>query len=141
MGLDMFLTKQTYVRKYGNNPPILTLDYPGIKTERVSYIHEEIGYWRKANAIHQWFVANVQDGVDKCQESYAPKESLMALADIVAKVQANHSLAPTLLPSQDGFFFGSTDYDEYYFNDLEDTRKILESALAEDCDYYYRASW
>lgn len=29
-------------------------------------IHEEIGYWRKANEIHNWFVEHVQDGIDDC---------------------------------------------------------------------------
>ena len=28
--------------------------------------HEEVGYWRKANAIHGWFVRNVQNGKDDC---------------------------------------------------------------------------
>ena len=28
-----------------------------------------VAYWRKANAIHSWFVENCQDGVDECQYS------------------------------------------------------------------------
>lgn len=27
---------------------------------------EEVGYWRKSNQIHNWFVENVQDGEDDC---------------------------------------------------------------------------
>ena len=30
------------------------------------YEDNQIASWRKANAIHKWFVDNVQDGVDDC---------------------------------------------------------------------------
>ena len=30
-------------------------------------IMEQVGYWRKSNQIHRWFVENVQDGEDDCQ--------------------------------------------------------------------------
>ena len=31
-------------------------------------IMEMVGYWRKQNAIHNWFVENVQDGIDDCDQ-------------------------------------------------------------------------
>jgi hypothetical protein len=141
MGLDMFLVKHTYI--YGDGHRNLSLDYPGVKPERVKVIQEELGYWRKANAIHQWFVDNVQDGVDECQESYVTTEQLQQLLDIVKQVQADHALAPTLLPTESGFFFGSTEYDSYYFEDLEDTRRILEGVVTEEgiTDIFYNSSW
>ena len=141
MGLDMFLVKHTYI--YGDGHRNLSLDYPGVKPERVKVIQEELGYWRKANAIHQWFVDNVQDGVDECQESYVTTEQLQQLLDTVKQVQADHALAPTLLPTESGFFFGSTEYDRYYFEDLEDTRHILEGAVTEggDAVFFYNSSW
>lgn len=37
-------------------------------------IAEDVGYWRKANAIHAWFVKNVQGGVDNCQSHEVSKE-------------------------------------------------------------------
>jgi hypothetical protein len=49
-----------------------------------------------------------------------------------------------LLPTADGFFFGSTDYDEYYWSEIEETAKGLEKVLKLDTDkwdFYYRASW
>jgi hypothetical protein len=51
--------------------------------------------------------------------------------------------APELLPPQSGFFFGGTEYDEYYFQDLEKTRKMIEDVLAEPegGDFYYQSSW
>ena len=148
MGLDMYLEKHTYIgaKWFGkfedNKDTRLNLDWPGIKPERVNTINEEIGYWRKANAIHQWFANNVQNGEDNCQTSYVTEDNLNTLLELVKQIQADHTLASTLLPTADGFFFGGTEYNEYYFEDLETTRKILEDALVEEGgDFYYRASW
>lgn len=58
------------------------------------------------------------------------------------KVVKNDILLRELLPTTSGFFFGGTEYDEYYIRDIEDTVKILEEALADDSgDYYYQSSW
>jgi hypothetical protein len=56
---------------------------------------------------------------------------------------ADPSVARALLPTQEGFFFGSTDYDEGYYTDLEHTRDVLTNALAEtdDGSFYYQSSW
>jgi hypothetical protein len=55
---------------------------------------------------------------------------------------ADPSEAIELLPTQSGFFFGSTDYDEGYYQDIEDTVKILQEALSDPSgDYYYDSSW
>ena len=46
-------------------------------------IIEEVGYWRKANQIHNWFVENVQDGVDDCgYHNEVTKEDLEELLNI-----------------------------------------------------------
>jgi hypothetical protein len=115
----------------------------GVKSERVKEIIEEIGYWRKANAIHNWFVKNIQEGVDECQESYVNKDSLKKLLEIVNEVLANPKRAEELLPNATGFFFGSQEYDKYYFDDLKDTKSILEKALeeSENSGFYYQSSW
>ena len=36
-------------------------------------ILEDVGYWRKANAIHNYFVQRCQNGVDECQMSLVKK--------------------------------------------------------------------
>lgn len=49
-----------------------------------------------------------------------------------------------ILPTQSGFFFGSTGYDQYYLADIDNTIKILENINFESVglyDYFYEASW
>lgn len=55
------------------------------------------------------------------------------------------TIAMKLLPSQSGFFFGSTDYDQWYMGDIDYTiEKILEILRTTDFDkeiVFYRSSW
>lgn len=114
-------------------------------------LSSEVGYWRKANAIHKWFVENVQDGVDDCEMYIVEKEALETLLDVCKTVlDAKHkdefeSIAMRWLPTQSGFFFGGTDYDNWYIADIEDTINIIEKVLAEtDFDneiITYQSSW
>lgn len=104
----------------------------------------KIGYWRKANAIHDWFVQNCQNGEDDCRESYVSVEQLEELRKICNMVLDNHALASEYLPTTSGFFFGSTDYDEWYYKDLESTVKIIDNALSKIPDswtFAYQSSW
>jgi len=101
-----------------------------------------VAYWRKANAIHRWFVENVQDGVDECQRSYVAPELLESLRDKCKEALENLEMSSEIMPTKGGFFFGSTEYDEWYIEDLKDTVKQLDKVLAIDgTDFYYRASW
>lgn len=102
-----------------------------------------VGYWRKANHIHQWFVDTCQDGVDDCRETWVGRERLEQLREVCMQVLADHSKADELLPTTSGFFFGSTEYDEWYFNDVRDTVDIIDNALAmpDEWDFYYSSSW
>ena len=131
----------------------------------------EIGYWRKSNQIHNWFVENTQDGEDRNGESDVSREQLIELKELCEKVvkilseqtrkkvmikdrfsdkEFEHDIyedteeIKALLPTREGFFFGGTEYDEYYKDDLEQTIEILNKCLekfGEDWDFSYRASW
>lgn len=137
---------------------------PFYSTNKYGYGHimEKVGYWRKANQIHNFFVENVQDGEDDCSyHNECTKEILEDLLDKCYKVLTgsimmigqvkngqqyvdgewvdcmkpgkviiNPEVAEELLPSCRGFFFGSTEYDEYYMQDIEDTIKIIKNVLA-----------
>ena len=155
MGLDMYLKAQWYLSQFDETEKkiaesvneIVGLEkMPG----RKNVIESEAIYWRKANAIHKWFVDNVQDGVDDCGNYGVATGQLKELAETCRKVLNDKSLASELLPSQSGFFFGGTDYDELYFNDLEYTATEIEKLLSiekpEGRGYYpwsyvYHSSW
>jgi hypothetical protein len=150
MGLDMYLDKRTYVKQWDHIDE--TKQYKvevtrggeptNIDPKKVKYIIEEAGYWRKANAIHKWFVDNCQDGVDDCRDAYVGFNDLQALLDLCRIVIIDKSKAERLLPSTSGFFFGNTEYDEWYYNDIQNTIDILEKALEDkDGEYYYSSSW
>ena len=159
MGLDMYLTKEHYVKNWDHTKPGMrhkvTVKRGGIirrdiKPERICTVVEDVGYWRKANHIHAWFVDNCQNGVDECQRTWVPDEKLRELLDLCTRVRDDHSLAEELLPSRGGFFFGSTEYDDGYFQDIELTIKILKDLFGDDekgastmgvADIYYHSSW
>jgi hypothetical protein len=151
MGLDMYLEKRTDVRQWNFQKEEDQFEvvvkkggvtYPKINPKNVTTIVEELGYWRKANQIHRWFVENVQDGVDNCGEYFVSKADLQSLLDVCLAVKLDHSQAEELLPSASGFFFGNTDYDEWYYNDIDHTIVILKEALTDDnASYYYSSSW
>lgn len=153
MGLDMYLTKDVYVKNWDHMKPenrwqvsITRGGLPvNVNTSLINYITLEVGYWRKANAIHKWFVDNVQGGVDECQRTYVDQEQLQELLNICNDILADNSKAPDLLPTTSGFFFGGTEYDEYYYNDIQATKEILERCLNtsddENGEYHYQSSW
>lgn len=152
MGLDMYLDNRKYIGanyEHNNITGNIELFRDGkeinINFDKVVYVVERVAYWRKANAIHNWFVENIQDGVDDCKEYYVSITQLHNLLDKVDAVLNDHSLASTILPSKSGFFFGSVAYDEWYFEDLEYTKKILEEMLqdkdSKNGEYYYHSSW
>lgn len=147
----------------------------GLPEEKICYVEFDVAYWRKANAIHQWFVKNCQAGNDDCSPHYVDREQLQELLDTVNRVLAgselvkakikngerctpengwedvivdgktirNPAIATELLPTQEGFFFGSTDYNQYYYQDLKDTKGQLEEALKlpDGIEFYYHSSW
>jgi hypothetical protein len=153
MGLDMYLTRKTYVKQWSHQTPEEQFEititkggkpYDGINISNVTNIEEEVGYWRKANQIHRWFVENVQNGVDNCGEYSVSKGELEELRNICTEVLNDHSKAEELLPSTSGFFFGNTDYDEWYYNDVQHTIEIIDKIIGEtnpNQDIYYSSSW
>ena len=152
MGLDMYLYKKNYIWS-GEwvNPEAkqeVIVKTGGevdkhIKPERVKYVVEEVAYWRKANSIHKWFVDNCQDGVDDCRNAYVDREKLEELLELCKQVKADPDKAEELLPTQSGFFFGSTGYDEWYFEDINNTIEMLEGILSDETgdEFEYHSSW
>lgn len=147
MGLDMYLTAKRYIYDFDDEGKALreqleSFKVNGMEVKELSY---RAGYWRKANAIHRWFVDNVQEGSDNCGECLVTTEQLERLLELVNEVLRNRDKADDLLPTHNGFFFGSLIYDEGYFDDLIQTKAIIENVLALDnfnrYDIYYSSSW
>ncbi len=131
MGLDMYLTYE-----FNTTEPI----------------EREVMYWRKANAIHRWFVMNVQQGNDDCGRYPVLLDQLKELILTCNKVLAvsnderRQAFAKYFLPTSEGFFFGSTDYDEWYFHHVMKTVNELEDFMRhvtnlDDITFFYHASW
>lgn len=178
----MYYEKRKYVKRWGFEPKEKQYRVSvkqngkaveGINPKRISYIIEEVGYQRKANAIHNWIINNVADGVDDCKPVSLSNEDIVKLRDTIIKVLdasvlvkgkiqngtryedgketpimedgkyiEDSTVAQELLPTGSGFFFGNTDYNEYYYDDLVDALKICKEMLKDDsADYYYQASW
>lgn len=118
----------------------INADFPSIS------INVKVGYWRKANQVHQWFVDNVQSGEDNCAEYYVSREQLEELLSVCQEVKAtkDKEVAEELLPTQAGFFFGSYEIDEWYWEQIDYTIEQLERVLAtvpEGWDFAYQSSW
>lgn len=157
MGLDMMLYKQKKIRN-----------------------EEEIAYWRKANMVHKYLCDNgicitedveyiipfnvLRNLLDICKEikekavmvdgmvyvgtKYENGESIRMMRE--GKVIENKEEIADMLPTQEGFFFGGYDYDEFYMAYIEETIQKLENILKdldeeEDSEYEYEikyyASW
>lgn len=181
MGLDMYLSKKTYVKQWSHIEPENQFQVEvkkggepvtSIKSERVSYVTEQVGYWRKFNALHNWFVENCQDGRDECQETYVDREKLEELIVTLHEVKNILETSPKkkvqvkngwsngedtfveievvsdseklddLFPTSSGFFFGGTEYDEYYQEQVNETIELITELLKDETgDYYYQSSW
>ena len=144
MGLDMYLSKDFHVTGYDFYGEEAQKKYRAImdivgwepNTDTPSAdVNVTVAYWRKANAIHKWFVDKVQGGIDECQKSDVSLEELLELRDLCQDVldksnelELDHwkAYAEERLPSASGFFFGDTDYDEWYINDLKSTIEQID---------------
>lgn len=139
MGLDMFLYRSSKPKEF-----------------------EEIGYWRKANAVFDWINNNVRF-ISNCSKLRMSKKNIERLLDVCKQARDIIQSATTqqikikvgynvkegidifgstnvydentadklsnILPTCTGFFFGSTEYDEYYLSYIEYTIKICEEIL------------
>lgn len=155
MGLDMYLYASKYESKsqWRNNKEEVKGFYPSELQDLQTDIFErnfvsketqyQIGYWRKFNALHNYIVKNFADGVDKCQQIYLSTKDLEQILNNLKNTKNNKPKAKELLPTQDGFFFGSTQYDEWYWNDVEYSIRLFEEVLKlpEGITIYYQASW
>ena len=151
MGLDMFMFARRHLSTYNTNETVQTartalaevMQQLGAPVDSsVNEVTVEVAYWRKANAIHNWMVANVQNGDDDCGEYYFSPEAMQRLLSVCEAVLENLGEAGELLPPTSGFFFGSTDIDEYYLREVKYTRdRLTECLKCASWSFYYSSSW
>ena len=80
----------------------------------------------KGKMIDEWYafvdLDDVDDIINKCEQILAAKNGDGWLDE----GETVEELAASLLPTQSGFFFGGTDYDEYYFWDVKDCLRQMK---------------
>lgn len=106
MGLDIYLTKKK---------------------------RSEIGYFRKVNFLVKFFEDKGFD-VENQTPFEISKEQAKELLERCKEVLKDNSKGQELLPTMDGFFFGSTDYDEYYYEDVKEVKNYIEKTLLPEFD-------
>ena len=161
MGLDMYLEVRQHISRVdwkdveaGERPEFRSVVQTAGLTDMVqpegyqgATVEVPVYYWRKANAIHQFFVDRCAEGEDNCQPMYVSTTVLEELVKKCDEVLKNPDDAQDILPTQSGFFFGPTDYDEYYFGQVAETRDDIRAMLDKisvstgDFDLLYQASW
>lgn len=174
MGLDMYLEAEKYIGVYKKiREPFLNVskkaycepekayddfsDVEKVPTKGIKYIEYEIGYWRKVNWIHKWFVDNVQGGQDDCQNHYVLEKNLKDLKALCEELLKSKDEKEALekLPPCGEFFFGCSEpqklnekdkqcFWEEYWSSLQETVQILEKAInlqMQGMEIFYYSSW
>jgi hypothetical protein len=165
MGLDMYLSARKHVNKIDWEKLDRDLDKPYsaatisqwndvVEAAGMSHIADKediygvdvsvnAAYWRKVNSVHGWFVENVQRGEDDCGEYYVSHAKLKELMETCRQALFNKD--PNLIPPAEGFFFGSTDVDEWYWEGIKSTikqiKRLTEMPDFEELSFYYQSSW
>lgn len=126
MGLDMSLYA---LEEHGENEKLL----------------KAVVYWRKANAIHKFLCGDSYfDDKINCTYIKVSYEKLCQLRDYCACILVYREKAPKLLPTVSGFFFGNTEYNEIYFEQLVYTLSKLSIILdkyEDDTEFLYMPNW
>ena len=161
MGLDMYLQRSKEMSEKAF-------------ADAYENISSGVVYWRKANAIHKFFCDNgtlEKGGHEQVGYYYIDRQDLMKLLDRIhvitsdkikvedisyydlekggnvtetVEYKLNISAAEELLPTASGFFFGGTDYDYWYFRDLQRTADLIKRELTDNPSqetWFYYASW
>lgn len=92
-------------------------------------IFDEVGYWRKANHIHAWFVNKVQGGTDDCSYYFVTEDQFLELKETCEKVVALNPY-PTIEEEDDLFYASASTLIESGVISKEDYKE-LEAKLEE----------
>jgi hypothetical protein len=141
MGLDMYLYKRTYVQKWEHQKPENSFDvnvkrggvtYPNVKPERIVYVIEQVGQWRKFYPLNEWFFDNCGIG-NESREFNVDREKLVEVLNLLKEQVGN--------PDKD--MLNGMNENKWHYEQAEETIELLNEILSEDDsdDFYYYASW
>lgn len=154
MGLDMYFIARKWEarsrfderRKLDYDPELSWFDaYIAERNFKSVETKYQIGYFRKFNALHKYIVDNFADGNDDCKPVWLGKGYCEQILEVLKSVTEEN--AAEVLPTGSGCFFGSTEYDDWYFEDVKDAIELFEHIVSllstEHCiwEIYYEASW
>lgn len=162
MGLDMYFYERHWLEPQKNKRGNLVKPSFSIPTqmygkgrkrfEHVSYITCKVGYFRKANAIHKYFLdrcgysdsfddVNGRDLFPSVVDILELKEICLQLLGLTGK--KFKEMAKELLPTAEGFFWGSLEYDRWYRRDLREFVKMVNKLHLHDPNVtvIYNADW
>ena len=150
MGLDMYLEAKRHVAPcdprteptrraigtaIGYMPP---KEKPGQDASllEVSGVTVRVGYWRKFDALHRWFVNNAQEGHDDCRPAFVSVDTLMDLEEKLEQVGDDPASASEHFTTDEDEALDEDDVD-YTLKVLHHAKRLQEQGW----DIYYRASW
>ena len=148
MGLDMYLESEAYVSKYfgpdaSEEQRVARL---GTVLELCDELHLPVedrelggisicthaGYWRKANAIHAWFVRECQNGVDECQRTYVELDKLEELREACTKIIESAKVNDAEPTHVGDIWHKGEDGEVVHTPVVEGVQHLLDTSLAEE---------
>ena len=96
-----------------------------VKKQIEGYYEPYDAYFRKVNFLFKYY----EDRGKMYDQYYAftDADDIDDIIDRCEQVLQDHTLADELLPTQSGFFFGGTDYDDWYFSDVRDCLRQMKN--------------
>lgn len=126
MGLDMYFEKRKHT--------YYLTDWNTGKRNSPNGMKEKIevydgGYFRKFNALHNYIVQTFAHGFDECQPIGLSEEDIKKVLGVLEEVNENPQFAGELLPTASRFFFGSLEYDDWYFEEVKNAITMFKDLL------------
>lgn len=130
--------EETLTKKYKNVPYDLWSDEDKAEYQkrydalpREENYGKEVGYFRKVNFLLPFFGYE-----ENCEDKEVFLSEFKTLVERCEKVlehkgEDEHRYAKELLPTSAGFFFGSTEYGDYYYDDVKEVKEWASGIIAD----------
>lgn len=106
------------------------------------YSESSIWYGRKDNHVHEWIIST--HDFEETNLEYVLIDPEALLNDLKTVID-DPDKAHEVLPTRPGFFFGDTEYDGYYFQEVKVLHEVLvgerDKGYFENHSYFYWSWW